>query len=107
MLGATVALVSAVLPEPADWDVKMVLPLDTDAILDLAVLGVVLQEPQPLPVLCAHVQALVAPWLTPTLEVIEGRISRLCVQHQLAMGACSTPDRSEERRVGKECRSRW
>src|SRR3712207_1130225 len=70
----------------------MVLPLATDAILDLAVLGVVLQEPQPLPVLCAHVQALVAPWLTPTLEVIEGRISRLCVQHQLAMGACSTPD---------------
>lgn len=52
-------------------------PLDAEATLDLAVLGVVRQRPGALPVLCEHVQALVAPWLTPTTEVVVGRVARL------------------------------
>lgn len=52
-------------------------PLDAGATLELAVLGVARQRPDTLPVLCGHVQALVAPWLTPTVEVVAGRVARL------------------------------
>src|SRR2546430_15766501 len=40
------------------------------------------------------------PALTPLVPLWENR--SLAVVH-----ACGSPDRSEERRVGKECRSRW
>jgi hypothetical protein len=63
----------------------MNLPLDTDSTLDLALLGMTLPQAQPLPALCAHARALVAPWLTPTEEVVAGRIERLCARHELRL----------------------
>ena len=58
----------------------MLVPLDTDATLDLAILGVTRQQAEPPAALCRHVHALVAPWLTPTAEVVLGRALRLRAQ---------------------------
>lgn len=58
--------------------------LDISSTLDLAVLGLVLRRPQPLASLCPAVQALMAPWASPTMEVIEGRVARLTGRGELA-----------------------
>lgn len=51
--------------------------LDTAATLDLALLGLTRHKAEPLTVLCRDVRTLVAPWLTPTGEVVTGRMERL------------------------------
>jgi len=59
--------------------------LDISSTLDLAVLGLVLRRPQPLASLCPAVQALMAPWASPTVEVIEGRVTQLTGRGELAV----------------------
>lgn len=59
--------------------------LDSSTSLDLAVLGLTIRGAQRLPALCQAVQMLMAPWVTPTVEVIEGRVVRLCAGAELQL----------------------
>jgi hypothetical protein len=55
----------------------MLLTLDTSATLDLALLGLTRHTAEPVTALCRQVRTLVGPWLTPTDEVVTGRMERL------------------------------
>lgn len=57
--------------------------LDSSTSLDLAVLGLTIRGAQRMPALCQAVQMLLAPWVTPTVEVIEGRVARLSAAGEL------------------------
>ena len=74
------------------------MPLDISSTLDLALLGLVLRRPQPVASLCPAVQALMAPWASPTVEVIEGRVAQLTGRGELAAAgeAVSTTGRGRQ-----------
>lgn len=61
--------------------------LDSSTSLDLAVLGLTIRGAQRMPALCQAVQMLMAPWVTPTVEVIEGRVARLSAGGQLRVAS--------------------
>src|SRR2546430_16273189 len=54
----------------------------------------------------SHWKDVVPFWFAPTYFIVMGRLGGL-VFGQLLTGTVLVPIRSEERRVGKECRSRW
>ena len=59
--------------------------MNIDSSLDLALLGLTLRRATDLPSLCRSAQALMMPWATPTLDVIEGRAIRLAERGALGI----------------------